>query len=168
MLLLTFIFIGLLFGSEYLMIYSAQVKYNNQKFVVGSCRVLMSYYNNSLTLQFNNVYTELRDYYNYSNTFFSTQPIAVTLRMQSINEFLKPYYISAYKLPTFTSKISYMQNNFELIENLVVNSYIYQVFKKDTFMRKIALDNNKLLIPVVAQSTTDYRITLFNIMNNFV
>lgn len=61
-----------------------------------------------------------------------------------------------------------MQNNFELIENLVVNNYIYQAFKSDTFMRKIILDNNKLLVPVISQSTTDYRITLFNIMNNFV
>lgn len=88
--------------------------------------------------------------------------------MQSINEFLKPYILSNYKLPSFSSKISYTQNNFELIQNLIVNSYIYQQFKNDAFMRKIVLDNNKLLIPVIALSTTDYRITLFNIMNNFV
>lgn len=88
--------------------------------------------------------------------------------MQSINEFLKPYILSNYKLPTFSSKISYTQNNFELIQNLIVNSYIYQQFKNDAFMKKIVLDNNKLLIPVIAQSTTDYRITLFNIMSNFV
>ena len=56
MLVLCFIFIGLLFGSEYLMVYSAQVKYSNQKFAVGNCRVLMSYYNNSLKLQFTNMY----------------------------------------------------------------------------------------------------------------
>lgn len=150
------------------MIYSAQVKYNNQKFAVGNCRVLMSYYNTSLKLQFNNIYIELRDYYNYTNTFFQPLSISSSLKMQSINEFLKPYVGPSYKLPTFSSKISYTQNNFELIQSILVNNYMYQAFKSDTFIRKIILDNTKLLIPVIAQSTTDYRITLFNIMNNFV
>ena len=94
--------------------------------------------------------------------------MSTSLQMQSMNEFLKPYILSNYKLATFNSKISYTQNNFELIQNLIVNSYTYQQFKKDAFMRKIILDNNKLLLPVIALSTTDYRITLFNIMNNFV
>lgn len=88
--------------------------------------------------------------------------------MQSFNEFLKPYIGPTYKLPSFNSKLFSMQNNFELIQNLIANTYAYELLKDDAFMGKMILDHNKLLLPVIAQSTTDYRISLFNIMSNFV
>jgi hypothetical protein len=58
-----------LFGSEYLMITSANVKYNNQNFAVGSFINLIQYYSYVVKLEIGLVYLDLRDNYNYTNTF---------------------------------------------------------------------------------------------------
>lgn len=50
-----------------------------------------------------------------------------------------------------------------------INAYLYKAFKNDPFIKQMALDNSKLINPIVGlQSITDYRIYLLNLMTNFV
>jgi hypothetical protein len=65
--ILTILFIFGLFASEYLLILSAQVKYNNQYFAVANSRNLIGYFNTSSQLNIFLIYSDLRDNYNYSN-----------------------------------------------------------------------------------------------------
>lgn len=52
---------------------------------------------------------------------------------------------------------------------LVTDSYLYRQFGNDPFVKANVLDSAKQVIPVFAiQSITDYRISIFNLMNSFV
>jgi hypothetical protein len=82
---------------------------------------------------------------------------------------MKKYVIGPYKLPTYNSQLSYSQNNYELYQTLTTYVLLYDIFKNDSFLKNMVLDNVKLVAPVIGlQSITDYRISLQNIMTTFV
>jgi hypothetical protein len=151
------------------MIVSALVKYNNQNFAVINFRNLIKYYNATQTLNLNLVYVDLRDNYNYSNPFFLLTMEESAASLQKFNENLKQFNLGRYKLPTYNSKISYQQSNYELIMMLVSQNYLYRKFSNDPFARKLILDQSKLVTSVITtQSIADYRASIFNLMTSFV
>lgn len=88
--------------------------------------------------------------------------------MQTINEYLKKYIINKYKLNTYSPSISYYQNNFEAVQMLISHATLYSKFHNDTFIRKAALDNFKLLNPLLLQSLLDYRTSILLLVASFV
>lgn len=74
-----------------------------------------------------------------------------------------------YKLPTYNTKISYQESNYELIMMIVSQNYLYRKFSSDPFAKQTILDQSELVSSVVtSQSITDYRASIFNLMTSFV
>lgn len=51
---------------------------------------------------------------------------------------------------------------------ILSNANLYSKFRNDPFLKNAALDNYRLLPPVIVQSALDYRNSILNLMSSFV
>jgi hypothetical protein len=98
--------------SQYLIIYSADVKYSHQDFVVDNGLSMMQFYNNTFKLGLDMTYIDFNTHFNYSNTFWNMNIIQDTLFLSSINEKLKKFNQNKYEVLTSNPFFSHYESNY--------------------------------------------------------
>ena len=109
---------------------------------------LYEYLNMSMKVGVEVAAVDLRRQYNYQYSL-TNDLVDESLALQRTNEAFSQLSVTSYPIPSQLPNITYNKTNYELINDLVANAYMIQLFTADPFVMDAAIKRSRTIMHTV-------------------
>jgi hypothetical protein len=118
---------------------------------------ILLFYNSTISLGMRINYVDMQLNYGYRNVISQNNVVNLAITLQQVNEQLKGLTQNTYSLPSLIPGVTYSKPNYDMIVELLSNSYMIRQFSDDLFIQNTVLTRVRLSIySIFAGSIGEY------------